>query len=389
MLIKEILEHEDEMIAIRQDFHAHPELGFEEYRTSDIIAELLQKWGYQVERGIGKTGVVGTLTQGNGRKRLGIRADMDALPMQELTGAEYASKYPGKMHACGHDGHCAILLSAAKYLAETRHFSGTLHVIFQPSEESIGGARVMIEDGLFQRFPCDAIFGLHNYPLYPAGHFFSKPGALMASSDSFTVTLTGRGGHGSAPEHCIDPLPCAANIVLALQTIVSRNIDPQTPAVVTVGSLQAGTTHNIIPDSVVMKINTRSFCPVARDNIEQKIRQIVSSQAESYQLTATLSKVFGYPATINDATQTAFALDIARETVGEQCVGDPEKFKPLMGSEDFSFMLQEVPGCYLMLGTGRAEGENYSVHHPRYQFNDECISVGASYWANLTESFLA
>ena len=388
MLIREILEHEEEMIAIRQDFHAHPELGFEEYRTSDIIAELLLKWGYKVDRGIGKTGIVGTLTVGSGEKRLGIRADMDALPMQERAEIEYASQYPGKMHACGHDGHCAILLSAAKYLAETRCFSGTLHVIFQPSEESIGGARVMIEEGLFQRFPCDAVFGLHNYPLYPAGHFFTKPGALMASSDSFTVTLSGKGGHGSAPEHCLDPLPCAASIVLALQTIVSRNIDPQTPAVVTVGSLQAGTTHNIIPDSVVIKINTRSFCATTRDTIENQIRNIITSQANSYQLIANVEKVFGYPATINHPAQTAFALDIARQTVGKDCVGDPEEFKPLMGSEDFSFMLQEVPGCYLMLGTGKAEGENYSVHHPLYEFNDHCISVGASYWARLTESFL-
>jgi len=389
MLVKEIIEHEEEMIKIRRDFHAHPELGFEEHRTSDIIAALLLKWGYQVDRGIGKTGLVGTLQVGSGEKRLGIRADMDALPMQELAAVDYVSQYPGKMHACGHDGHCAILLSAAKYLAETRNFSGTLHLIFQPSEESIGGARVMIEEGLFQRFPCDAIFGLHNYPLYPAGHFFTKPGALMASSDSFTVTLTGKGGHGSTPEHCIDPLPCAANIVLALQTIVSRNVDPQTPAVVTVGSLQAGTTHNIIPDSVVIKINTRSFCPATRDAIEKQIRHIVISQAKSYYLEASIEKVFGYPATINYPAETAFALDIARQTVGEDYVGDPKDFKPLMGSEDFSFMLQEVPGCYLMLGTGKREGENYSVHHPRYEFNDDCISVGASYWARLTEAYLA
>jgi len=388
MLIKEILEHEEQMIALRHDFHAHPELGFEEYRTSDIIAELLVKWGYTIERGIGKTGIVGTLTVGNGGKRLGIRADMDALPMQELADVEYASQYPGKMHACGHDGHCAILLSAAKYLAETRRFSGTLRVIFQPSEESIGGARVMIEEGLFQRFPCDAIFGLHNYPLLPAGHFFTKSGPLMASSDSFTVTLSGKGGHGSAPEHCLDPLPCAANIVLALQTIVSRHIDPQIPAVVTVGSVQAGSTHNIIPDSVVIKINTRSFCPATRAEIEKQIRHIVTSQATCYHLTASIDKVFGYPATINDPEQTAFALVIARQTVGEECVGDPEEFTPLMGSEDFSFMLQEIPGCYLMLGTGKAEGDNYSVHHPRYEFNDECIAIGASYWARLTESFL-
>ncbi|MBT0726676.1 amidohydrolase [Rosenbergiella australiborealis] len=388
MLIKEILDHEAEMIALRHDFHAHPELGFEEHRTSSIIAKLLTEWGYQVDRGLGQTGVVATLTQGDGRKRLGIRADMDALPMQELTDLPYASQYPGKMHACGHDGHCAILLSAAKYLAQTRRFSGTLHLIFQPSEESIGGARVMIEEGLFQRFPCDAVFGLHNFPLYPAGQFFTKPGPLMASSDSFTVTLYGKGGHGSAPEHCLDPLPCAATIVLALQTIVSRNVDPQIPAVVTVGSLQAGTTHNIIPDSVVMKINTRSFCPATRQKIEESIRHIVATQAESYHLTAKIEKIFGYPATINHPTETAFALQIARQTVGDEHVGDPEGLTPLMGSEDFAFMLQEVPGCYLLLGTGNDDRENFSVHHPRYQFNDQCLSIGASYWANLVEAYL-
>lgn len=387
MLIKEILDNEAEMIAIRRDFHQHPELGFEEFRTSDRIAQLLTGWGYEVHRGLGGTGVVGTLKVGSGGKRLGIRADMDALPMQEQTGLPWASVNEGKMHACGHDGHCAILLSAARYLAEHRPFSGTLHLIFQPSEESIGGAKRMIDDGLFKLFPCDAVFGLHNFPLLPAGEIATKPGALMASSDSMTITLEGKGGHGSMPEHCIDPTVAGASIVMALQTIVSRNVDPQDSAVVTVGSLQSGTTHNIIPHSAVLKLNMRTFKSEVRDAVKLRIQQLVHAQAESFGVKASIAVDFGYPVTVNDPQQTEFAMQIARDVFGADKVADPATVKSAMGSEDFSFMLEEVPGCYLWLGT--ATGNNdYSVHHPLYQFNDACISSGATYWVKLTESFL-
>ncbi|MEL4016429.1 M20 aminoacylase family protein [Dryocola clanedunensis] len=387
MLIKEILDHEAEMIAIRRDFHQHPELGFEEFRTSDRIAELLTGWGYEVHRGLGGTGVVGTLKVGSGGRRLGIRADMDALPMQEQTGLPWASAVEGKMHACGHDGHCAILLSAARYLAEHRPFSGTLHLIFQPSEESVGGAKRMIDDGLFTLFPCDAIFGLHNFPLIPAGQIMTKPGALMASSDSMTVHLEGKGGHGSMPENSIDPTVAGAAIVMALQTIVSRNVDPQDAAVVTVGSLQSGTTHNIIPHSAVLKLNMRTFKPEVRDAVKARIKTIVQGQAESFGVKASIEPDFGYPVTINDPAQTEFALQVARDAFGAEWVADPQEVKSAMGSEDFSFMLEEVPGCYVWLGTGKGK-DDYSVHHPLYQFNDECISIGATYWVKLTEAYL-
>ncbi|HCW97688.1 MAG TPA: amidohydrolase [Pantoea sp.] len=387
MLITEILEYEAEMIAIRRDFHQHPELGFEEFRTSQRIAELLTEWGYEVHRGLGGTGVVGTLKVGNGEKRLALRADMDALPMQELTEVPWRSTVAGKMHACGHDGHCAILLSAARYLAEKRPFSGTLHLIFQPSEESVGGARRMMEDGLFTLFPCDAIFGLHNMPLLPAGTFVTKPGALMASSDSMTITLQGRGGHGSTPENCRDPIVAGASIIMALQTIVSRNVDPQEAAVVTVGSLQSGATHNIIPDKAELKLNMRTFSQQVRESVKARIQTLVQAQAESFGLTARIEPDFGYPVTINHVKETEFALQVARDAFGADSVADPQQVKSVMGSEDFAFMLEARPGCYLWLGTGTGEND-YAVHHPLYQFNDACISTGATYWVRLTEAFL-
>jgi hippurate hydrolase len=387
MLIKEILACEAEMIAIRRDFHQHPELGFEEFRTSQRIAELLTDWGYEVHRGLGGTGVVGSLKVGNGNKRLGLRADMDALPMQELTDVPWRSVVPGKMHACGHDGHCAILLAAARYLAEKRPFSGTLQVIFQPSEESVGGARRMMDDGLFSLFPCDAIFGLHNMPLLPAGQFVTKPGALMASSDSMTVTLQGKGGHGATPENCIDPTVAGAAIIMALQTIVSRNVDPQDAVVVTVGSLQSGVTHNIIPDSAVLKLNMRTISANVREAVKARIHALIHAQAESFGIQASIEADFGYPVTVNHATETAFALQVARDTFGADRVADEQQVKSLMASEDFAFMLEEVPGCYLWMGTGTGDSD-YAVHHPLYQFNDACISTGATYWVRLTEAFL-
>ncbi|MFT4272588.1 MAG: M20 aminoacylase family protein [Pantoea sp.] len=387
MLIKEILAFEDEMIAIRRDFHQHPELGFEEVRTSARIAELLTSWGYDVHRGLGGTGVVGTLKAGNGSKRLGLRADMDALPMQELADIPWRSQVPGKMHACGHDGHCAMLLSAARYLAEKRPFSGTLHVIFQPSEESYGGARRMMDDGLFRLFPCDAVFGLHNFPLLPAGHFFTKPGPLMASSDSMTITLHGKGGHGATPENTLDPTVAGAAIVMALQTIVSRNVDPQDAVVVTVGSLQSGSTHNVIPDSALLKLNLRTFSAKVREQAKARIEQLVQAQAASFGLTATIQPDFGYPVTINHVAETDFATQVARDTFGADRVADYAEVKPLMGSEDFAFMLEDVPGNYIWLGTSTGEAD-YAVHHPLYQFNDACLSTGATYWARLTEAFL-
>lgn len=387
MLIKEILDFEDEMIAIRHDFHQHPELSFEEFRTSDRIAELLTRWGYEVHRGLGGTGVVGTLKNGNGAKRLGIRADMDALPLQELTNLPYASRAPNKMHACGHDGHCAILLAAARYLAEKRPFNGTLHLIFQPSEELIGGARRMMDDGLFQLFPCDAVYALHNAPLLPFGRIVAKREVFLASTDIITITLFGKGGHGALPETCLDPTVAASSIVMALQTIISRNVDPQQAAVVTVGSLQSGTAHNIIPDTAVLKLNIRTFNQQVREQIKERIRQLATAQAVSFGLEANVNFDFGYPVTFNHPAETDFILQLARDVFGPEKVADPEQVKCIMGSEDFSFMLEECSGSYILLGMAKGEND-YTVHHPLYDFNDAGIAVGATLWARLTEAFL-
>lgn len=378
-----------DMVALRHQIHAHPELAFEEFATSDLVANRLTEWGYTVHRGLAGTGVVATLKRGSGLKRLGLRADMDALPIQESTGLPYASQVPGKMHACGHDGHTAILLAAARAIAQNPGFDGTLNLIFQPAEEGLGGGRRMVEDGLFERFPCDAIFALHNMPGFPAGKFGFKDGSFMASSDSVTVTVTGRGGHGSAPHLAADPIVAAAHIVVALQTIVSRNVDPRDMAVVSVGAIHGGDAPNVIPNSVLMRLTVRAYRPEIRAMLRERITDLVQSQARTLGVQAEVEYHWRYPALVNDEAATAFARQVALDWLGEEGLLPP--LQPLTGSEDFSFMLEQCPGSYLIVGNG--EGEHHStggcmVHNPGYDFNDALLPIAASYWVQLVHRFL-
>lgn len=378
-----------DMVALRHQIHAHPELAFEEFATSDLVANRLTEWGYTVHRGLAGTGVVATLKRGSGLKRLGLRADMDALPIQESTGLPYASQVPGKMHACGHDGHTAILLTAARAIAQNPGFDGTLNLIFQPAEEGLGGGRRMVEDGLFERFPCDAIFALHNMPGFPAGKFGFKDGSFMASSDSVTVTVTGRGGHGSAPHLAADPIVAAAHIVVALQTIVSRNVDPRDMAVVSVGAIHGGDAPNVIPNSVLMRLTVRAYRPEIRAMLRERITDLVQSQARTLGVQAEVEYHWRYPALVNDEAATAFARQVALDWLGEEGLLPP--LQPLTGSEDFSFMLEQCPGSYLIVGNG--EGEHHStggcmVHNPGYDFNDALLPIAASYWVQLVHRFL-
>jgi len=380
---------ETEMIALRRRLHAHPELGFEEHATSDLVAGFLTTWGYRVTRGLGGTGVVGTLTRGAG-KRLGLRADMDALPIREATGLPHASRCDGVMHACGHDGHTAMLLAAARCLAERARFTGTLNLIFQPAEEGLGGAKRMIDEGLFEQFPCDAVFAMHNVPGLPAGVLGFCDGPAMASADEVRVRVTGRGGHGAAPHTTIDPVVVCASIVMALQTVVSRNVNPQDLAIVTAGSIHAGTASNVIPPHADLALSVRALSPDVRALLERRIREIVHGQAASYGATAEIDYRHDYPVLVNHAAETAFARDVAREWGGDGAL--IPNLRPIAASEDFAFMLNACPGSYLSIGNGDGNGEGGAgcgLHHPGYDFNDACLATGASYWIALAERYLA
>ncbi len=378
--------HADEFISIRQQIHQHPELGFEEFKTSELVASKLAQWGYQVRRGLGGTGVVGQLQRGQGGKRLGLRADMDALPIQEKTGLRYASGRPGIMHACGHDGHTAMLLAAAQYLAQEGNFSGTLNLIFQPAEEGGGGAVRMMEDGLFDLYPCDAIFAMHNGPGTPQGHLVFREGPMMASSDYVTITLHGVGGHGAEPHRAADPIVAAASIVMALQTIVSRNAAPLDMAIVTVGALHSGNANNVIPDTAVLELSVRALTREMRELLERRIKALVAAQADSFGVRAQIDYRRGYAVLVNTPTETEFARQVALDLLGTDRV--VTQGPPLTASEDFSFMLERVPGCYLIIGNGDGEG-GCMVHNPGYDFNDSNLKVGAAYWSRLAETFLA
>lgn len=374
----------DEFVALRRELHRHPELGLQEARTSERIASCLHAWGYEVHRGLATTGVVGTLRRGSGGKRLGLRADMDALPLQESTGKPWSSAVPGVMHACGHDGHTAMLLAAARYLAESGRFSGTLHLIFQPAEEHPGGARLMIEQGLFDRFPCDAVFAMHNMPGIAQGRLAFREGPMMASSDDVVITLEGVGGHGAMPHRASDPVVAGAAIVSALQTVVSRNVDPQAAAIVTVGAFNAGHANNVIPQSATLLVSVRALDARVRDLLEQRIRALVQLQAESFGVQARVDYQRDYPVLVNDAGATRIAREVARELVGDARV---QSCEPFTGSEDFAVMLQHVPGSYLLIGNGDGPG-GCMVHHPGYDFDDDNVALGAAYWALLAERFL-
>jgi len=389
-LLHALNERAGEFIRLRRDIHRHPELAFEEHRTAALVADKLEGWGYEVERGVGGTGVVGRLVRGDGTRRLGLRADMDALPILEASGREWASARPGVMHACGHDGHTAMLLAAARHLAEAGDFSGTLHLVFQPAEEGGAGASRMIDDGLFDRYPCDAIFAMHNMPGIAQGHMAMREGAMMASSDYASIVLKGVGGHGAVPHKAVDPVVAAASIVMALQTIVSRNIDPLQPAVVTVGALNAGQANNVIPATARLELTVRSLDRNVRATLEERIRDLVAFQARSFGVQAEIEWRRGYSVLVNTAAETQFAREVALELLGPDRV-DPQA-DPLTGSEDFAFMLERVPGSYVLIGNGDESSGAASacmVHNPGYDFNDGNIAVGAAFWVLLAQRFLA
>lgn len=389
-LLQVVQRHAEEFVSIRRDIHRHPELSFKEQRTSDLVAERLQSWGYQVERGFGGTGLVGQLRRGNGTRSLGLRADMDALPIHEETGLSHASCHSGVMHACGHDGHTAMLLGAAKTLAERNCFSGTLNLIFQPAEEygkADSGAARMIQDGLFDKYPCDAIFAMHNAPGVPQGMLVFRDGPMMASSDKVHITLKGRGGHGAAPHRAADPVVAAASLVMALQTVVSRNVDPLETAVVSVGVLQSGTANNVIPQTARMELSVRALQPSVRQLLEKRITELAHAQAESFGVTAEVDYQRGYAALVNTSAETEFARRIGVELLGQARV--IPQGPALTGSEDFAFMLEQRPGCYLLIGNGDGSGPSgCMVHNPGFDFNDDNVAVGAAYWTLLAERFL-
>ncbi len=377
-----------EFIQLRRDIHRHPELAFQEHRTSDLVAAKLEDWGYTVNRGLGGTGVVGVLKRGRSVLSLGIRADMDALPITETTGLDWASSKPGLMHACGHDGHTAMLLAAAKSIAADASFEGTLNLIFQPAEEGGGGAVRMMDDGLFSLHPCDAVFAMHNMPGVPTGHFVFRDGAAMASSDYATIRVHGTGGHGAMPHRAADPLVAAAAIVMALQTVVSRNVDPLHTAVVTVGALHAGNANNVIPAMATMEMSVRALDPDVRLLLEQRIKALVNAQAESFGVRAEIDWRKGYCVLVNHTSETDFARQVALDLVGPDRVilNGPQ----LTGSEDFAFMLEKVPGSYLLIGNGDGDSAGACmVHNPAYDFNDDNIAVGSAYWAALVSAFFA
>jgi hippurate hydrolase len=389
-IINRVAGMKDEIAAWRRDIHENPELLYEVHRTAGIVQEKLKTFGCdEVVPGIGRTGVVGVIKgrKATSGKVIGLRADMDALPIQEITGLPYASKTPGKMHACGHDGHTAMLLGAAKYLAQHGEFSGTLNLIFQPAEEGMGGAVKMMEDGLFERFPCDAVYAMHNSPGRRQGDLMFREGAAMASSDYATVTLTGVGGHGAMPHRTADPIVAASSIVMALQTIVSRNADPQEMSIVTVGAIHSGKANNVIPETAVLEISVRSLDREVRALLEKRLKAIVAAQAESFGVKAHIDYRKGYAVLVNTPEETEFARRIGYELVGAAHV-EPQG-PAVTGSEDFAFMLEKKPGCYLFIGNG-AHGEHGGcmVHNPGYDFNDSNLPIGAAYWALLAESYL-
>lgn len=376
-----------EFVQIRRDIHAHPELAFEEHRTSSLVVEKLHSWGYEVTTGLGGTGVVGTLRRGQSDRSIGLRADMDALPILEAGSSPWISQKSGLMHACGHDGHTATLLAAAKLIAEDLEFDGVIHLIFQPAEEGAGGALKMMEDGLFDRFPCDAVYAMHNMPGIEAGRLEFRKGAAMASSDNVTITLNGRGGHGAFPHEAADSVVAAASIVMALQTVVARNVDPQKTAVVTVGAMHAGKANNVIPQSAQLELSVRALDPDVRALVKKRIVDMVKLQAESYGVQAVIDWRDGYAVLVNSQVETEFATQVALKLFGP---GRIETNGPsYTASEDFAFMLQKVPGSYIFIGNGGPGTKGAcNVHNPGYDFNDEIIAPGAAFWLALVGEYL-
>ncbi len=380
-VINRIADFHDDMTAWRRTIHARPETAFEEHATADFVAAKLAEFGITVHRGLAGTGVVGTLGEGDG-PAIGLRADMDALHIAEANDFAHRSTHEGKMHACGHDGHTTMLLGAARYLAETRRFKGVVHFIFQPAEENEGGGRVMIEDGLFENFPMQAVYGMHNWPGLAAGAFAVKSGPLMAAFDIFEITVAGKGAHAGMPHMGVDAVLCAAHVVTALQSISSRETDPLDAVVVSVTQVHGGDTWNVIPADVALRGTARSFRGPVQDTIEPAIRRIAEGVAAAHGATVTVSYERRYPATVNHARETEIAAAVAADVAGAANVErDPT---PSMGAEDFAFMLHEKPGCYVWLGNGPTDGQR-TLHNPNYDFNDAILPIGASYWARLVE----
>ncbi|WP_210543939.1 M20 aminoacylase family protein [Rhodoferax sp. PAMC 29310] len=391
-IIDSIVTQAAEMATIRRDIHAHPELCFKEVRTAEVVAQKLTEWGIPIHRGLGTTGVVGIVKNGTSNRSIGLRADMDALPMQEFNTFSHASQHPGKMHACGHDGHTAMLLAAARHLAKHRNFDGTVYLIFQPAEEGGGGAREMIKVGLFEQFPMDAVFGMHNWPGGEVGQFAASVGPVMASSNEFRITIKGKGGHAAMPHNGLDPVPVACQMVLAFQTIISRNTRPIDSGVVSVTMIHAGEATNVIPDSVELRGTVRTFTVEVLDMIEQRMRQIAEHTCAAFEASCEFSFVRNYPPTINSAKEAEFARQVMASIVGEDQVLVQE---PTMGAEDFSFMLQAKPGCYSFIFNGDGAhremghgGGPCMLHNPSYDFNDDLIPLGATYWVRLAEEWL-
>ena len=386
--IDRIAEWQSDLTEIRRDIHAHPELGFEENRTSDIVAEQLTAYGCEVHRGLGKTGVVGTLRVGNSTRSVGLRADMDALPILEANSFAHRSTNDGKMHACGHDGHTTMLLGAARYLAETMDFDGQVHFIFQPAEEGIGGASAMIKDGLFEQFPCDVIYGMHNRPSLDVGKFAVRPGPMMAGGGFFDIHIEGVGAHGARPETGVDPVIAAAHMVTALQTIVSRNVPPLDSAVLSITQIHAGDAYNVIPQKARIAGTVRSFTDATMDLVEANMRRTAAGVAASFGAKVEVDFRLLFAPTVNTPSEADFVADVTAELVGEENV---DRNGPLiMASEDFSFMLREVPGAYFNIGNGgTGELGGCEVHNPGYDFNDEALTLGASAFVKLVETRLA
>ncbi|MCM3565032.1 M20 aminoacylase family protein [Hydrogenophaga intermedia] len=394
-LIDSIVTQAAGIAAVRRDIHAHPELCFEEVRTADVVAAKLTEWGIPVHRGMGTTGVVGIVHGRDGGacgRAIGLRADMDALPMQEHNHFEHASKHAGKMHACGHDGHTAMLLAAAQHFAKHRNFDGTVYLIFQPAEEGGGGAREMIKDGLFKQFPMEAVFGMHNWPGLPTGSFAASAGPVMASSNDFVITIRGKGAHAALPHNGIDPVPVACQMVMGFQTIITRNKKPVDAGVISVTMIHTGEANNVVPDHAELRGTVRTFTYEVLDLIERRMKEIAEHTCAAYETTCEFQFNRNYPPTVNHPEETAFAREVLAEIVGPERVVPQE---PTMGAEDFAYMLQERPGCYLFIAngdgshreTGHGDGP-CMLHNPSYDFNDDLIPLGATYWVRLAEKWL-
>ena len=386
-VINRIADYHQDMTAWRRHLHANPEIGFEEVETANFVAAKLAEFGVdEIHRGLGKTGVVGVIRAGTSERKIGLRADMDALPITEASGVEHASTKPGNMHACGHDGHTTMLLGAARYLAETRQFDGTVYVIFQPAEEGLGGAKAMMDEGLFEQFPCDQVFGLHNWPTLPMGQFAMCDGPAMAASDEFRIELKGKGCHAAMPQSGRDPITCGAAIVQALQTIVARQIDPIDNAVLSVTCFQGGDAFNVVPETAKLRGTVRTYKNETRDFIETRMQEITEGIAKAMQIECDFFYRRGYPPTVNHTHESKLGLAAAAAIVGaEKTIDNPS---PVMGAEDFAYMLEAKPGAYIWMGTGNGPNSP-NLHSAYYDFNDEALPIGVSYWAKLVEQVLA